>query len=213
MQLTSGDGRILDAKYSVELDGQLLALILESSGGRTEASRRGRNTDYLPALGLLLERLKTRRATLVDALVDSKADNFMGLRILEGAKAEVIIEGLQITTSAGLQADLLRDEKVTRALVNHTQVVPLEAVHTTQTSYQRNAGLVFVRRAEALLVREYVNSLSENQIKRLRTPVGIPDIHIIGPDGTEIVEAKSGSDQQSARDALAQGLVTQLVTQ
>lgn len=63
-------GQVLDAEYSVEQDGELLALLLESSSGPA-GSRPARNTDYRRALALLLGRLRALGAVLNDGLVDS----------------------------------------------------------------------------------------------------------------------------------------------
>ncbi|MES9603463.1 MULTISPECIES: hypothetical protein [Actinomadura] len=131
-------------------------------------------------------------------------DNFMGLRILDDDKAEAVLQGLGITPSVSLQQDLVREDEVARALAQGTQVVGLENVHTTCTSYQTAGRRVLVQRAEALLVREYTTSLEGCETERLRTPVGITDIHVTGPDGTEIIEAKRGSGHRYVRDALGQ---------
>jgi hypothetical protein len=64
------DGRILDAEYSVEQDGDLLALILESASGPA-GSRPARNMDYRRALAVLLGRLRDLGAVVQDGLVDS----------------------------------------------------------------------------------------------------------------------------------------------
>ncbi|MEU7796721.1 DUF3883 domain-containing protein [Micromonospora tulbaghiae] len=69
--MTDDSGRVLDAEYAVEPDGDCLAVILESMSGRAEG-RPPRNTDYRPALELLLERLKQRRTIIQVALVDSR---------------------------------------------------------------------------------------------------------------------------------------------
>jgi len=69
--MTNDSGRLLDAEFSVEPDGNYLAVILESMSGRAEG-RAPRNTDYRPALELLLKRLKARRAVIEAALVDSR---------------------------------------------------------------------------------------------------------------------------------------------
>ncbi|MBT2208889.1 hypothetical protein KLI87_12305 [Actinomadura sp. NEAU-AAG7] len=131
-------------------------------------------------------------------------DNFMGLRILDGDKAEAVLQGLGIIPSVSLQQDLVRENEVAQALAQGTQVVDLENVHTTRTSYQTAGRRVLVQRAEALLVREYINSLEGCETGRLRVPVGITDIHVTGPDGTEIIEAKSGAGHQYVRAALGQ---------
>ncbi|WP_242904627.1 hypothetical protein [Actinomadura terrae] len=131
-------------------------------------------------------------------------DNFMGLRILDAGKAEAVLQGLGIAPSSDLQHELAQEDAVAQALAHGTQVVDLEKVHTAQASYRTAGRQILVRRAEALLVREYVESLEACETGRLRTPVGITDIHITGPGGTEIVEAKSGSGHRYVRDALGQ---------
>ncbi|MGK4579347.1 hypothetical protein [Kitasatospora sp. HPMI-4] len=133
-------------------------------------------------------------------------DNFMGLRILEGAKAEEILQGLGIETSTDALELSALESAVTAALVGGTQIVAVESLHTHATTYRRDAGPVLVHRAEALLVSEYTSSIGgpDVQVQRLRTPAGITDLHITGPDGTEIVEAKRSADHRFVREALAQ---------
>jgi hypothetical protein len=72
------DGRHLNAEYSVEREGDHLAVVLESAGGRTAAGI-ARNTDYNRALALLITRLGERDAVLLDALVDSQVTRRLGL--------------------------------------------------------------------------------------------------------------------------------------
>ena len=71
MKVIDSSGRPLDAEYSVEPDGDRLALVLESSSGRGKGQPR-RNGEYGPALELLLDRLKRQAAVLVSAVVDSR---------------------------------------------------------------------------------------------------------------------------------------------
>src|ERR1035438_8597752 len=63
-------GRRIDARYSVERDGDLLALVLESSSGHAP-SRPARNIEYRHALAVLLGRLRDLGAVLQDGVVDS----------------------------------------------------------------------------------------------------------------------------------------------
>ncbi|NAS23659.1 hypothetical protein GT755_18415 [Herbidospora sp. NEAU-GS84] len=70
MQLTELDGTVLNAAWSVEQDGDLLAIILESAGGKTKTGA-SRNSDYTRALVLLISRLRELGAVIEDALVDS----------------------------------------------------------------------------------------------------------------------------------------------
>ena len=72
------DGVVMDAEYQVEADGHHLALIVESRSG-VSGSRPPRNPDYNRALTLLLSRLGSLNAILVNALVDSRQTREMGL--------------------------------------------------------------------------------------------------------------------------------------
>ena len=78
MQLVDDHGQTLDAEYSVEPDGSYLALIMDSRSGMS-GSRPPRNPDYNQALTILLERLSQLDAVLVDALVDSRRTQQLGL--------------------------------------------------------------------------------------------------------------------------------------
>lgn len=70
--------RHLDAEYSVERDGDLLSLVLESASGNAP-SRPARNTDYRRTLTVLLGRLRDLGATLQDGLVDSALTRRRGI--------------------------------------------------------------------------------------------------------------------------------------
>ncbi|MFI9723821.1 hypothetical protein ACIHFE_29885 [Streptomyces sp. NPDC052396] len=131
-------------------------------------------------------------------------DNFMGLRILDGEKADEILQGLGIDTITGEQREIARDIEVAKAIMTGTQVVPVEGVHTTAATYQRDARQIHVNRAESLLTQEYADTLSGVEVERLRTPAGITDLHVSGPDGTEIIEAKRSGDHKYVRAALGQ---------
>lgn len=81
MKLVDDHGRVLDADYLVEADGDYLALIMESRSGsvRNRRSRSERNPDYNSALTILLTRLGKLNAVLADALVDSRYTQALGL--------------------------------------------------------------------------------------------------------------------------------------
>lgn len=76
--LVDGHGQALTAEYSIEDDGGQLALILESRSGMSGA-RPPRNPDYNRALGILLARLASLDAVLLDALVDSGYTRRLGM--------------------------------------------------------------------------------------------------------------------------------------
>ncbi|MET9479004.1 hypothetical protein [Streptomyces sp. NPDC006638] len=131
-------------------------------------------------------------------------DNFMGLRVLENGKAEEILQGLGIATVTETRRKLAQDVDVANAIAAGTMVVPVEAVNTSNTSYRREEREIQVHRAESLLLTEYRATLKGVELSRLRTPSGITDLHVTGPDGTEIIEAKSNAHHSYVRDALAQ---------
>ncbi|MEU6822733.1 hypothetical protein ABZ921_19065 [Streptomyces atriruber] len=131
-------------------------------------------------------------------------DNFMGLRVLEGGKADEILQGLGIATVTETRRKLARDAEVASVIAQGTQVVPVEGVHTPTAAYRRDEREIQVQRAEALLVNEYKATLAGAEVTRLRTPSGITDLHVTGPDGTEVVEAKSSGEHTYVRAALAQ---------
>ncbi|MFG1607441.1 hypothetical protein [Actinoplanes sp. NPDC049265] len=72
MQLIDDRGVPIDAEYTAEVDGGHLAIVLESMSGKS-AARAARNTDYRPALELLLARLRDLGAVVEAAVVDSLA--------------------------------------------------------------------------------------------------------------------------------------------
>ncbi|WP_143202312.1 hypothetical protein [Amycolatopsis sp. CB00013] len=71
MRLRDAHGAELNADFGIEVDEGYLSLVLESAGGRTAGADRPRNDQYVPALRLLLERLRDRQAVLLSALVAS----------------------------------------------------------------------------------------------------------------------------------------------
>ncbi|MEU7474522.1 hypothetical protein AB0A63_00975 [Lentzea sp. NPDC042327] len=64
MRATDDSGAVLNAEFEVEADGDHLALVVKSAGGRVTGSPHGRNHQYNPALELLLHRLRERGAVL-----------------------------------------------------------------------------------------------------------------------------------------------------
>lgn len=78
MYVVDDHGGALVAEYSVEADGGHLALIMESRSG-SSGSGVARNPDYNRALAVLLGRLGKLNAVLVDALVDSRYTQDLGL--------------------------------------------------------------------------------------------------------------------------------------
>ena len=78
MHLVDDHGRAMEAEYHVEADDGHVALIMESCSGMS-GRRAPRNTDYNRVLTILLARLRMLNAVLVDALVDSRRTQDLGL--------------------------------------------------------------------------------------------------------------------------------------
>jgi hypothetical protein len=100
MQVLDAAGKLLNAAFSTEPEGEWVALIMESRSGRV-AGRPGRNADYNPALTLLLLRLARLDATLVDALVDSRKTATLGI---PEAERRLITEPIQLAQVPDMKA-------------------------------------------------------------------------------------------------------------
>src|SRR3954469_9887655 len=92
VRATDGNGVELNAKYVVEPDGDHLALVLDSAGGKVTGSPHSRNHQYAAALLLLLERLRDLRAVIVSAVVDSEKVRHLdpALRSLISAPVDLV---------------------------------------------------------------------------------------------------------------------------
>ena len=134
----------------------------------------------------------------------NEGDNFVGLRFLDEQKGKDVLDGLRIETRTSTEQDARDEQAVIDTLSAETQIIDSEAVHTSEASYERTPGTTIVHRAEALLVAEYEETLTNLSVKRIRTPAGVTDLYVTGPNGAEVIEAKSGSDRRFVRQALGQ---------
>ncbi|MEU4806628.1 hypothetical protein [Actinosynnema sp. NPDC023587] len=71
MHATDDTGTVLNAEFEIEPDGDHLALVMKSAGGRASGAAEPRNHQYNRALELLLGRLRDRGAVVVGGVVDS----------------------------------------------------------------------------------------------------------------------------------------------
>ncbi|CRK55978.1 Conserved domain protein [Alloactinosynnema sp. L-07] len=71
MRPLADSGHPFDAEFEIESDGDRLALVLKSAGGKIPGRTRSRNSDYVPALEALLARLAYRSAVIEAAVVAS----------------------------------------------------------------------------------------------------------------------------------------------
>jgi hypothetical protein len=104
MFVSDDNGQVLDAEFFVEQEKDHLALILSSSSGRA-GSRLPRNSDYRPALALLLSRLRDLNAVIQDALVDSRTTQRRGL---DEAQRRLISSPIWLVDEPDIEALRLR---------------------------------------------------------------------------------------------------------
>lgn len=131
-------------------------------------------------------------------------DNFMGTRFLRDERVDMLIDALGIHRKTEDEDDAVGEAEVLRKLVA-ARVIPSEALHTIETTFERQPGTTLVRRSEALLVRAYADACHLER-QRTSTPVGLTDLLVTdGPyGGPELVEAKSSTKRRSIREAIGQ---------
>ncbi len=71
MRATTDDGDVLDAEFEIEPEGNRLALIMRSMGGKSSSRPNGTNPRYNALLELLLQRLGELDAVVDNGIVDS----------------------------------------------------------------------------------------------------------------------------------------------
>jgi hypothetical protein len=203
--LRTGDVVLFTGKNHVRAVGEVATTFRNADFADTMWSQDPVKGSWLNVYSLLaFRRTEIPYQEIWDLPSFNEGDNFMGLRVLQGDKAEEILQGLGIGTVTETRRRIARDAEVARAIATGTTVVPVEALHTPVTTYRRAEGEIEVRRTEALLVTEYRATLTGVRVDRLRTPSGLTDLHVVGADGTEVIEAKSGSGHEYVRLALGQ---------
>ncbi|MCF1593863.1 hypothetical protein [Streptomyces muensis] len=138
---------------------------------------------------------------LAELIGYSKNYGFPGQLVLEGNKARAVIEGLRITTRTVLEQ--LGIEKPPSRDPSPVRRAALEQQHTPLVSFERAAATTLYRRDEQPLVMEFCATLAV-AAERFRSPVGLCDIYIQGPDSVEVIEAKSRTGHSYVREALSQ---------
>jgi hypothetical protein len=132
-------------------------------------------------------------------------DNFMSMRLLDEAKSHTVIGGLRIETADIQRENNMPQPESGEGAGSQVKLISPEAMNTTSTTYERKAGTLTVNRAESALVQTYKSILQGVEIQRLRIAgAGITDLHVTGPKGVEIVEAKRDSTHPFVREALGQ---------
>ncbi len=99
MRATDDVGTVLNAEFDIEADGNHLALVMRSSGGKVNGSPHPRNHQYNLALELLLRRLRERGAVLESGVVDSTA-----VRDLPEEQRAIVEEQVVLATVRDIEA-------------------------------------------------------------------------------------------------------------
>lgn len=99
MRATDDVGAVLNAEFEIEPDGDHLALIMRSAGGKVSGSPHGRNHQYNAALELLLHRLRERGAVVESGVVDSAP-----VKHLPEGQRTIIASPVVLATTPGIEA-------------------------------------------------------------------------------------------------------------
>ncbi len=137
-------------------------------------------------------------------------DNFMGLRIITGERADAILDGLNITTltaSTDYEARLLYRLETQQQTPPTTSprtprgVIGPEAINVETFTYSQRQRDITARRGEAKLLQAYLASTGQ-QPHRLHVPGGTADAFI--PETGELIEAKGTARREHVRLAIGQ---------
>ncbi|MFF9136272.1 hypothetical protein ACF09G_01640 [Streptomyces albogriseolus] len=139
---------------------------------------------------------------LAELIGYSRTYGFPGQLVLEGIRAQAVIERLGITTRTILE-QLGVEEPPSLEPDAVTQLVELERQHTATVSFERATATTLYRREEQPLVIEFCSTLGV-PAGRFRSSAGLCDIYLEGPDGVEVIEAKSRTGHAYVREALSQ---------
>ncbi|GIG89252.1 hypothetical protein [Plantactinospora endophytica] len=131
-------------------------------------------------------------------------DVFQETRVPSPEQAAALIAGLGLdgADSGHDDEDALAEETLVAALNDGSVIFDAEGNHTDTTEYERKAGKVILRRAEARLVARYRQTLPDSQAHRLKLDVGWSDLYII--EDADLIEAKRSAAHRYVRDALGQ---------
>jgi hypothetical protein len=132
----------------------------------------------------------------------SPKDVFRATRVTSSEQAASLIAGLGLDATDHEQQDQQAADALLSALGVGSTVVDAEANNIPSTQYERPAGTVIVRRAEAELVARYRQTLADSQAKRLRLAGGWSDLYAVAD--ADLIEAKSDSTHRYVRQALGQ---------
>ncbi|MFC8829565.1 hypothetical protein ACFT9I_29970 [Streptomyces sp. NPDC057137] len=137
--------------------------------------------------------------TTLSALLGYKSNfQYPGQLVLSGERARAGIDGLLITTRTALE------DAGAVAPPRPVSELPVERQHIRSTTVERAAQQVLYNRHESALVIEFCGSLTDTTAIRFASAAGVCDIFLNGPEGRELIEAKSRVERGYVREALAQ---------
>lgn len=135
----------------------------------------------------------------LNALLGYKPEfKYPGQLVLTGTRARAGIDGLLITTRTALE------RAGAEATLPTVRSMPVEKQHTRAVTVRLADRELLFERKEAELVIAYRHTLLDARVERFSCPAGICDLYVDGPEGREIVEAKSRAEHRYVRGALAQ---------
>ncbi|MFF9220715.1 hypothetical protein [Streptomyces viridosporus] len=137
--------------------------------------------------------------TVLNSLLGYKSNfKYPGQMVFSEEKAAAGINGLLITTRTALE------EAGALPVPGAVRMMQVERQHTHTVIVEQPARRLLFDRVEAELVSAYRDSLTEVRVERFATEAGICDLYVDGPEGRELIEAKSRVDRPHVRAALAQ---------
>jgi len=134
----------------------------------------------------------------------SPRDVFQETRVPSPEQAAALITGLGLDDSGSdyHDEDSFAEQALIDALNRDSAIYDAEGNYTDTTEYERKAGTVTRKRAEARLVARYRPTLPDAPAHRLKLDIGWSDVYII--EDADLIEAKRSAAHRYVRDALGQ---------
>ncbi|MFE9683246.1 hypothetical protein [Streptomyces sp. NPDC006285] len=197
--VSSGDVVLFTGKNHVRAIGEIGAIFKNSSFADEMWPPKQGGESWHTVYSLRQFGLTEVPYTTLSALLGYKSNfQYPGQLVISGERARAGIDGLLITTRTALE------DAGAVAPPGTVSELPLERQHTRSTTVERAAQQVFFNRDESALVIEFCGTLTDTTAKRFASAAGICDILLNGPEGQEIIEAKSRVERSYVREALAQ---------
>lgn len=197
--VSAGDVVLFTGKNRVRAIGEVGAIFQNSSFADVMWPPKQGGESWHTVYSLRQFELAEIPYTALSALLGYKPNfQYPGQLVLSGEQARSGIDGLLISTRTALE------DAGAVAPPGTASELPVERQHTRYTTVERAAQQVFFNRDESALVIEFCETLNNTTVKRFASAAGICDIFLNGPEGRELIEAKSRVERSYVREALAQ---------